>query len=335
MPWNTAAYQTMLEAEFAAGQIGKSEQGKRIGSNLEYLNAQVVALGAAARADAFAMVPVELPPFGMDGTPTFFFKIPILDTALGSIGGAVSQNSVTAIEGGLLIPTANPSFAYALFKTKALKLFVGSYPGDGNDSKAITGVGFQPDALIIGKRGSPTDATLQWVATKDSIATGGGFLTRNFSGTVATGRIESLDIDGFNLNGVAVEPNIAGQTYWFVAIKDAVADPTLKTKIDTYTGNGGATQSITGLGFTPQFVLVANNTTGVTSATVRTACRSHAIAGANCRGLTGFGGATTPFAADIDIISDGFTVRGTGTGQLNQNTIEHLYIAIKGGGIIP
>ena len=64
-------------------------------------------------------------------------------------------------------------------------------------------------------------------------------------------RIQSLDPSGFTVGTIA-QVNGGGITYHWVAWKAAPGEMT----VGTYTGNGAGSQSITGLGFSPDIVFV-------------------------------------------------------------------------------
>lgn len=94
--------------------------------------------------------------------------------------------------------------------TQNVQMKIGTYVGDGNATQAITGMGFQPDYLVI----LPGAHETPWGKTKDM-----GADAAAFSGTFATLRIISLDTDGFtvgNLNSM----NVNLQTNYYVAFKE-------------------------------------------------------------------------------------------------------------------
>jgi len=314
----------MVEAEFAAGAIGNSDQGKRIGSNEENLNTRLAAVEGTQRADAFAAIPTELPPFGMSVTPEWHWKNPVVIGQFGRQGVA----GVIYILGGLLVPQAIPNFAWLLFASKTGKIKVGSYVGDGAVGHAITGVGFQPDVLILWKNGAETTNTEGYITTKDAIADSGGILTSAFNGS-KSGRIQSLDSDGFTLNTTG-DPNGNGITYNYLALK-VTSDPTLKISAGTYIGDGvSGGQSVTGLGYTPQLVIATVNINQGDGDNIASACRSHSgVFSSNLQGvaLTTSGG--------IQIEEDGFKVFGLGSGgdKFNRNGDSYLYVALAGGAI--
>lgn len=89
------------------------------------------------------------------------------------------------------------------------RIKVGTYTGDGNATQAITGVGFQPDFVII----MPGAAYNVHGKTGDM-----GLNSKRFDNAWQTNRIVSLDADGFtvgNNDGL----NVLDQTNYYVAFK--------------------------------------------------------------------------------------------------------------------
>lgn len=121
----------------------------------------------------------------------------------------------------------------------------GSYTGNGTDDRSITGVGFQPDVVII--KGNAT-----WREGVIATDTMPGYSKEvRDPNTFANDRIKSLDSDGFTLgNNENVNEN--GTSYYWVAFKAAAGE----MKTGSYTGDGAASQNITDVGFQPEFVIV-------------------------------------------------------------------------------
>ena len=89
---------------------------------------------------------------------------------------------------------------------------VGTYTGDGNATQAITGVGFQPTALLFGRYNSGS-AEPQALSTTDLIAA--TFAISINAGTTLTTLLLSLDADGFTVKAAM---NVNSGTYWWVAL---------------------------------------------------------------------------------------------------------------------
>jgi len=107
-----------------------------------------------------------------------------------------------------------------------LKIFTGTYTGDGTTSKAITGVGFQPKFLIIYK--DATDGNLATViSTTDTLVDNDAqglahVITPNASSTntMEDNKILSLDSDGFTVsdNSADEDPNANGVSYEYMCL---------------------------------------------------------------------------------------------------------------------
>jgi hypothetical protein len=129
----------------------------------------------------------------------------------------------------------------------ALRVATGTYTGNAS-SRSITGLGFQPKVLFI-HGNNATDSGSGQVGVLRSGTSCSSFLSSD--NTTDDANITSLDSDGFSViaNGFV---NRSGTTYnWF-----AVGGDDADIKVGSYTGNATDNRSITGVGFTPRFVLV-------------------------------------------------------------------------------
>jgi hypothetical protein len=120
------------------------------------------------------------------------------------------------------------------------------YTGTGSNNFPIlgsSGMNFQPDLVII----KGTGATPAYICT--STLTAGNSKAMDVSGAYSTDAITGLLPTGFNL-GTNAAVNAAGSTYDFVAFQSG-ADMV----VGSYAGTGG-THTLSGLGFTPCFVIV-------------------------------------------------------------------------------
>jgi len=120
---------------------------------------------------------------------------------------------------------------------------MGTYVGNGT-SKTINNIGFQPDVILV-KAASSEDG---WVATNTMNI---GYC-KSLDGTniLQTGIISSTNANGFVV-GSSAQSNSNGITYHFICFKTGTMLST-----GSYTGNGGATKGITGLGFQPEMVWI-------------------------------------------------------------------------------
>jgi len=123
-----------------------------------------------------------------------------------------------------------------------MRLATGSYVGDGVDDRQITGVGFQPDVVLVkcdcGRPGVARTSTMTDDAAK----------VLNSTGALQPNLIQSLDADGFTV-GSDPKVNNSGKTHHWVAMK-AGSHLTL----GTYVGDGTDDRSIAGIGFQPAWV---------------------------------------------------------------------------------
>ena len=141
------------------------------------------------------------------------------------------------------------TYHWIAFKQAPGEMKVGSYSGNGADNRSITGVGFQPDYVIV-MPGSNNPSVHRSSAML-------GDISSYFSTTAsATNIIQALEADGFQV-GTNASVNTNGTTYYYIAWK-AIAG---KMNIGTYTGSGADNRNITGVGFQPEWVLVKDTTT--------------------------------------------------------------------------
>jgi hypothetical protein len=189
-----------------------------------------------------------------------------------------------------------------------LRMASGSYTGNGTDNRAIDDPGFQPDVVIIKANGSVVSVMRTSTMTGDATKP----LVRPLFGTAALGAnlIQSLAASGFTL-GTDSRVNASGTTYYWVAFKAGTGD----LKVGSYTGNG-TSQSITGAGFSPEYVAV--------------------LAASDQQALQRFTGMSSTFQFNADtgaadritsLDADGFSV-GANAG-VNANTTTYHYVAFN------
>jgi hypothetical protein len=127
----------------------------------------------------------------------------------------------------------------------------GSYTGDALDNRAITGLGFTPDVVIVKVRDDNKVAVIRTSSMSGDASkemTGGTALVAN--------AVQSLDANGFTI-GTLDTVNKAGRIYDWIAFKTT---PGFLT-VGTYTGDGVSGRTVGGLGLSPDalFVLDAGN----------------------------------------------------------------------------
>jgi 6-phosphogluconolactonase (cycloisomerase 2 family) len=118
---------------------------------------------------------------------------------------------------------------------------VGSYTGDGSDNRTIGTVGFSPSYVLL-KRGDTGTAAMQRFAPE----VGDASLPITAGGEV-TNRIQAFRSAGFEI-GSNSAVNAAGDTYYWLAWRAG--------NVATYGGNGIAGHAVTGVGFSPSWVLL-------------------------------------------------------------------------------
>jgi len=129
------------------------------------------------------------------------------------------------------------------------QIITGTYLGDGLDNRAITGVGFQPDVVII--KGNDT----QQAVCRTSTMTGDNSKSMGSPGLpLAADQIQSLDANGFAI-GTNVQVNSPGINYYWVAFKAQAGFLT----VGSYVGDGADDRSIGGVGFQPEWVVVMSS----------------------------------------------------------------------------
>jgi hypothetical protein len=144
------------------------------------------------------------------------------------------KSAALAIVMGLSLLQASPA---------AAQLVSGTYIGDGTDNRRFTGLGFRPDLVLV-KETVSEDAVIH-----TSTMAGDASKPMILDVALTANQIQSLDADGFTV-GSGANVNLSGSTYYWTAFK---LQPGMK--LGTYTGNG-STQSITGLGSSPDYVIV-------------------------------------------------------------------------------
>lgn len=130
----------------------------------------------------------------------------------------------------------------------AIQVATGTYTGNAT-ARSITGLSFQPKLLVIKGNDATASASGQIAILRTGTACSSFFSADNTTNE-ATG-VTALNSDGFSL-GTAGFVNANGTVFnWF-----AIGGDDVDIRVGTYTGNGVDNRSITGVGFTPTFVLL-------------------------------------------------------------------------------
>lgn len=186
----------------------------------------------------------------------------------------------------------------------------GRYIGTGGEDRSYTGgaLGFTPDLVITKRDGGSNAAWRTSIMSGDTAA--------NFAGVAnAANKIQSLIENGFQI-GTDSEVNTSAAVYHFFAMKKY---PGILA-MGSYVGDGATTKTITGIGFTPDAVIVKRN--GASQGLYKTSTMSGATAA-----QMGASAAITTGIKSLD--SDGFSV-GNAAGA-NTSAETHFWIAFKSG----
>ncbi len=131
------------------------------------------------------------------------------------------------------------TYHYAAWKAVPGRMSVGSYTGNGEDDRSLSGVGFSPDYLII--KASVNETALH----RSTLPTGDSTLTFSASANLANA-IQRLEADGFQV-GTANAVNGPKTTYYWMAFR-AAAGPSPAPALAVTSVNGGY-DPIAGTGF--------------------------------------------------------------------------------------
>jgi hypothetical protein len=188
-----------------------------------------------------------------DSTQYFSATAPVADCIQGMLGTGFQ------IGANAIVNQSSDTYYYVAFKATVEASFgmaVGTYTGDNVAGRSIPGVGFAPDRVIV-KRAGASNAVLRNTNLY-------GDETTNFTQAAnSTNCLMALEADGFKVgNDARVNTNAAPNTYYYAAFRGvpaATPTGTFKMSSGVYTGNN-TSQSITGLGFRPDLVVVKADT---------------------------------------------------------------------------
>ncbi len=121
------------------------------------------------------------------------------------------------------VNTSGDPYYWVAIKEVSGRSKFGSYTGDGVDSRSITGVGFQPDYVMVFP-----DATSNSVHRMSSM-TGDSTMRFDASG-FSTNKIQALESDGFQVGSHSVV-NSGTVVYYWAAFTDTLATASGKPRI--------------------------------------------------------------------------------------------------------
>ena len=254
-----------------------------------------------------------------------FYKGAISDIGVAELyAETVSQNDDLELGGPPeILISANANAGFSIVK----------WEGAGGTSKIPHGLSAAPE-LIINKRLSGSNSWDFWVTGATAIgwdqflglnrtdAAANGFNNTPFGDTAPTSTVFTVNSDsGAGIGGSGDE----FISYCFHSVSGY-------SKIGSYTGNGGS-NSITGLGFKPDFVMIKSTGSGswFLYDSVRSVSVGDNAGTANARpyilaNASGKENGATSYNVDLD--SNGFSMN-TSAGDLNTNGTTYIYMAFK------
>jgi hypothetical protein len=133
----------------------------------------------------------------------------------------VSANPTTGKQGRLIFNTTLSALLVddgsSWFNlTPSARMKCASYTGNGTNNREITGVGFQPDYVIVKRAGGTTLPDSGMVFRTKTMGTNESFKTYE---AAETDCIKSFTSDGFTL-GTDDKVNKNGETYHYIAFKE-------------------------------------------------------------------------------------------------------------------
>lgn len=196
------------------------------------------------------------------------------------------------------------SFQAAASFSVPMQFASGTYSGNAQDNRAIA-AGFQPDAVIVKCN------TTQVAVARTSTMTGDQSKELAGGTALAADRIQSFGPNGFTI-GTSSRVNANGVACYWQAFKGGAGELVL----GSYTGNGAASRSIAGVGFSPEYAITLSAGTG--------------------RAVQRFAGMTRAFRFEAEtgqtnaiasLDADGFTVGSSA--DANSNGVTYHYLAFN------
>ena len=184
----------------------------------------------------------------------------ITSTANDTAGAYINTITSTGFTVGATDNLSAGIYYYVAFKTGTGVAAEGSYVGDGNDNRDISGVGFRPYTVMVKNDTSATAINRRSIlSTNEHNGDGSSFLADTLSDL--SNYIQAVQADGFQVGTAGGANEAAATMYWIAfggvpALTGASGTYTMAT--GTYTGTG-AIQSITGMTFAPDLVMIKDN----------------------------------------------------------------------------
>lgn len=165
--------------------------------------------------------------------------------AVACLVAIVAIATTKASDAAFTAQRSNPSNQFtAASSFERMRISSGTYTGNGADNRNIA-VSFQPDLVIVKSNNGQTAVARTSTMTGDSSKPLGGAVAD------ATNMIQALPATGFQV-GTNARVNSNAVSYSWVALTKAQGT----MSVGSYTGNGAASRSLTGLGYSPEAVMV-------------------------------------------------------------------------------
>ena len=219
-----------------------------------------------------------------------------------SSGATVTATATVDLGGGSFGATSE--FAGNILANHSNLMITGTYTGNATDNRTISGLGFRPEAIMI----LPESAS-QGVLRTSSMSGDVSKILNYTAGGLQANLIQSLTGDGFTI-GTHASVNTNAVVYHWIAW-GAGADIT----VGSYSGNG-TSQSINGIGFQADMMLVAGASTS--QAAMRSSVSTSTF---------DFGASTGVTTAVTTLGSDGFSIGASALAN-STSTVYH-YVAFN------
>jgi hypothetical protein len=218
-------------------------------------------------------------------------------------------------------------YFYAFQAGNSIK--VGTYNGDGTNTRVVaSGVAKMEFNVIIpgntyGGSVIYTDLTGDGYIYDDK--SGGSYSSSRSFGYPHTWPATGFQVTGNGLPNATSQPNTnrSGITYYYFSFVETAGE----SFIGNYYGNGGASKSITGLGFKPNFVITTGGSYNVVM-------RSGKISGNSSQRLNDVANSSDLITA---FTTNGFDVGGSDDVNLSSTIYKQVFVAFGGptGGVLP
>jgi hypothetical protein len=159
--------------------------------------------------------------------------------------------------GPVQIGTYQEARTWSLASDATFQMQTGYYIGDGVDSRAISGIGFQPELILIKDDTGNGDDGVIWKSSAMS-----GEISAKLGDSeadLATDAIQSLDSNGFTL-GTEADVNTANVRYTWIAYRGSDCTSSGTFCVGSYTGDGSSPRALTLTGFQPNVVIIKHAT---------------------------------------------------------------------------